>query len=381
MRTTASKSPARSSRYGQARRSQSNSADSSHSWQATSATICWASTSSGAERNFQRIEFAAADAIEQGHAFDEVVARLREQAPLRGRADRMSRATDALQQCRDRAWRAELADQVDVADVDAEFERRRGHQHFQITALEALLGVEAQLLGQTAVVGGDTFLAEAFAEMARRALGHAPRVDEDQGRAMRLDELGEAVVDRFPDLVRHHRLERHRRHLDGEIARAHMAAVDDRAIGHALRIDMAGADEEARDFLDRLLRGRQADAGQPALAQRLEPLQRQRQMAAALVVGNRMDLVDDHAARAGQHQASGFRAEQQVQRFGRGDENLRRSFQHALAFGCRRIAGAHACADFEIAESAVAPVRHECRPAAASRLIAMSLDSAFSGET
>ena len=263
----------------------------------------------------------------------------------------MTRAADALQQGRDRARRTELADQVDIADVDAELQRRRGHEHLELGALEALLGVEAQFAGQAAMVGGDMLLAETFAEMACGAFGHASRVDEDQGRAVRLDQPGEAVVDRLPDLVRHHRLERHRRHLDGEVARAHVATVDDRTVGHAPRIDMAGADQEPRNLLDRLLRGRQADAGQAALAQRFEAFEAQGQVAAALAVGNRVDLVDDHRARAGQHQAPRFRAEQQVQRLGRRDEDLRRALQHALAFGGRRVAGAHASADLELAES------------------------------
>ena len=45
----------------------------------------------------------------------------------------------------------------------------------------------------------------------------------------------------------------------------------------------AGADQEPRDRLDRLLRRGQADPLQPVAAQRREPLQRQREMRAALV--------------------------------------------------------------------------------------------------
>ena len=56
---------------------------------------------------------------------------------------------------RDRARRAELADQVDVADVDAELERRGRDQRLQLAALQPLLGVEPLLLGEAAVVRGD----------------------------------------------------------------------------------------------------------------------------------------------------------------------------------------------------------------------------------
>ncbi len=90
---------------------------------------------------------------------------------------------------------ADLADQLDVADIDAQLQRGGGHQHLQFAALEALLGVEAQLLGQAAVVRGHRLLAEPVGEMARDPLGHAPRVDEHQGGAVRAGQFGEAVVD------------------------------------------------------------------------------------------------------------------------------------------------------------------------------------------
>ena len=85
----------------------------------------------------------------------------------------MAGAADALQERGDRARRAELADQVDVADVDAELERRGGDQRLQLAALQALLGVEPLLARQAAVVRGDVLLAEPLGQVARRALGHA----------------------------------------------------------------------------------------------------------------------------------------------------------------------------------------------------------------
>ena len=58
----------------------------------------------------------------------QLVAREREEDALRHAAEPVARAADALQQRRERARRAEVADQVDVADVDAELERR-GRDH------------------------------------------------------------------------------------------------------------------------------------------------------------------------------------------------------------------------------------------------------------
>ena len=57
-------------------------------------------------------------------------------------------AADALQEHRDAARRAELAHQLDVADVDAELERGGGHHDLELAGLEALLGVEAGFLGE-----------------------------------------------------------------------------------------------------------------------------------------------------------------------------------------------------------------------------------------
>ena len=75
-----------------------------------------------------RVELASSHAVEQRRAFDQIVARQREQPPLRRAADRVAGAPDALQEGRDRARRAELADQIDIADVDAELERSGGDQ-------------------------------------------------------------------------------------------------------------------------------------------------------------------------------------------------------------------------------------------------------------
>ena len=85
----------------------------------------------------------------------------------------MAGAADALQQRGDAVRRADLADEIDVADVDAELERRRGDERLQLPGLQPRLGVEPLLLRQAAVMRGDGVLAEALAQMPRDALGHA----------------------------------------------------------------------------------------------------------------------------------------------------------------------------------------------------------------
>ena len=156
----------------------------------------------------QPVEFAAADSVEQRRAFDEIVARQRKQPPLRRPVDRVAGAAGALQERRDRPRRTELADELDLADVDAELERGGRHHGPELAALELLLGREPALLGHAAVMRGDRVLAETLRQFAGDPLGHAARVDEDERRAMALDQLREAAVDLGPHFVGHHRLER-----------------------------------------------------------------------------------------------------------------------------------------------------------------------------
>jgi len=316
-------------------------------------------------RDMQQVEFAAPHAIEQRCAFDQIVARSGEEPPLRHAADVVPRASYSLQKRRDRARRAHLADEIDIADIDAEFQRSRRDQHAQFASLQALLGVEAVLFRERAVVRGDGILAEPLGQMPRDALGHPARVDEHERRPVLRDEFREPVVDEFPRFVRHHRFERHGRHFEREIALAHVTDVDDRAvggcavvggaigraigpvIGRAARhaVEARAADEKARDGFDGLLRRRQADARQAPAAQRIEPFERQREMAAALAARHRVNFVDDHRAHGRQHLAPRLRSEQHVQRFGRRDENMRRALLQRGALLLRRVARAHGRAD------------------------------------
>ena len=139
---------------------------------------------------------------------------------------------------------------------------------------------------------GDGRFAEPVGQVARDPLGEPARIDEDQRRAMLFDQLGEPVVDLAPDFLRHHRLERRIGHLERDVALARVAVIDDRAFAPR-------ADQILADLLDRLLRRRKPDAHERLTRERIEPLEREREMRAALVRRDRVDLVDDDAARTG----------------------------------------------------------------------------------
>src|SRR6185436_3572031 len=87
------------------------------------------------------IELALVQRLHEAGRFGELVEREREEAALGDLADHVTRAADALQEGRDRARRADLDREVDVAHVDAELERRRGDDRLQVSGLELLLRV------------------------------------------------------------------------------------------------------------------------------------------------------------------------------------------------------------------------------------------------
>ena len=295
------------------------------------------------------VEASPADGPHQRSALDQLVARGGEDAPLRAHAERVSGAADALQERRDATRRPHLAHEVDRADVDAELERGGGDERAQFAVLEPLLQPQPALLGEAAVVARDVLLAEPLRELMRHALRHPPRVHEHEGGAMSGDQLGDAVVDLAPLLRRRDRTQLAPGYLDREVDVALMAEVDDGAVRFALGVDTVATDEERGDLLDRPLRRRQPDAGGPIPAVRgddvVEARGGQREVAAAPVTRERVDLVDDERADVVQRRAAALGGDHQVQRLGRGDEDMRRAADDRLPLGLRRVAAAHGSAD------------------------------------
>src|SRR5262249_5648736 len=101
-------------------------------------------------RDGKPVKLAAADAVEQRRALHQLVARQRKQPALGRAVDGVPGPPDALEKARDRARRPELADEVDLADVDAQFERSGRHQRLELAVLEPLFGIETLLFGEAA---------------------------------------------------------------------------------------------------------------------------------------------------------------------------------------------------------------------------------------
>ena len=109
-------------------------------------------------------------------------------------------------------------------------------------------------------------------------------------------------------------------------------------------LDVVRAAEEPGGLVDRADRRGQADALGRAAEQRVEPLEGERQVGAALGGGDRVHLVDDHRLDAAQRLPRG-RGEQQEERLGRGDQDVRRGAGEQPPLVGRGVAGAHADGD------------------------------------
>jgi hypothetical protein len=281
------------------------------------------------------------------------------------------------------------------ADVDSQFKRSGCDQDADFAVLQALLGVEAQFARERAVVRGDAVRAklrrEAFGEREGNLLHQAARVDEDQRGAVRAGVAGSesktsshiALVVTEPSSS------------DGiSIARSSVRRWPTWMIVAEFAAGFC-AGQECADQLDRVLRGGEADAlrrraaagekragREPVLAadQGVQPFERERQVSAALVVGDGVDFVDDDGADVAQMFPRLARGEQKVERLRRRDQDVRRVAQHAGALDGQRVAGADAGAD---GRAEIAACRASCWISASgpSRFFCTSFESAFSGET
>src|SRR5579864_3521640 len=91
------------------------------------------------------------------------------------------------------------------------------------------------------------------------------------------------------------------------------------------------ANQQPTNDLDGTLRGREANAHRMPLAYGFQSLQAQRQMRAALIARNSMDLVDDDGLNTLQRITPTGAGQQQVQRFGSGDNDARPAAEHLRA--------------------------------------------------
>ena len=90
----------------------------------------------------------------------------------------------------------------------------------------------------------------------RHALGHPARVNENQGRAVRLNQFREPTVNFLPNFIRHYRFERRTRKFDTQVQLTAMTDVYDFTIRIAGVVHRTSTDKKTRNFFDRFLRCR-----------------------------------------------------------------------------------------------------------------------------
>ena len=232
-----------------------------------------------------------------------------------------------------------MARQVHRPDVDPQFERGGGDDGAHVSVLKSPLGLQPHLPGEASVVGQHGILGKPLAQHVGQPFRHPAGIDEHQGGVVRFDERGDPVPDVLHDLVGGHRPEFGIRHLHRQV---HRPPVPD---GNHRRPPRGPRAEEARDLGDRPHRRREPDALERPAGQPVEAFERQRQVAAPLVAGQRVDLVHDHGVRGAEHLPTAGRGEQQVERFGGGDQDVGRLPRHPGPFGGGGVSGAELGAD------------------------------------
>ena len=229
--------------------------------------------------------------------------------------------------------------------------------------------------GDAAVMRANQNFSGQFVDRAGDSFRQAAAVDEDQRRAVRADQFQQFRDESrsrsrgAPDLARPAPLgkgsmsssSRHVFHgnFDAQIQPLGLAGVDDgdRTINwrnrcrfefaqrcppasgsapywRARRDDASCGNlstaQISRDLFQRTLCGGKSDALQLAARQVLQALERKRQMRAALAGNQRVNFVDHHGFDRTQRLAR-VGGQQQIERLGRGDQNVRRMAQEARA--------------------------------------------------
>ncbi len=286
--------------------------------------------------------------LEHHRTLDELVAVERDDAAGDGVARGVAGAADPLEQRRDGLRAPDLDHEVERRHVDAELEARRGGDDVDLAALEPLLDVLADVGGERAVVAARVRLAVvvgvALSEVEQHPLGARARVREDERGVVGLDPAVEPLVEPVGDLVAGRADEVGHRADQLEVVVADEPGVDDVALAGRAAVALA-ADEELGHRLERLDGRRAADARRRRLDEVLEALEAHREVGAALVGGEAVDLVDDDVLDGRELLAEPRGVEQDGERLGRRVEDVRRLLEHPLAVVVVGVAVADGVAD------------------------------------
>jgi len=156
----------------------------------------------GLRRYFEEIELAGAHLAKERRLLEQVVTGRGKEAAFGDRSAPVSGATHALHGHGNGASGGDLADKVDIANVDAKFERGGRNQDSNLAVLESLLCIKPKLAGERAVMGSDLLGTQTGSKFKGQLLDQSPSIDEDERGTMFLGKLCKTVVDALPHCVR-----------------------------------------------------------------------------------------------------------------------------------------------------------------------------------
>ena len=282
-------------------------------------------------------------------AFDEVVDVGRDENAVADLVDRVSRASHALEGARDALGRADHHDSVDVTDVDPELEAGGADHGAQVARLEPVLDLLADVAVERGMVAFDGLGEGGQGELepVGDAFGAGPRVREEQGGAIPLDDPGHVGDDARSGVAggRVGVLAQRREHLD-ERAASGRDFVD---LRHRSR-----SAEKGGDGLERGDGGGETDAAKgcdgclvriPETAEMLEALERDAEVGAAFVFGEGVQLVDDDEVAAGEGLAEAGLGEENGEALRRRHEEVGRLAALFLPLRRARVASAESHGD------------------------------------
>jgi hypothetical protein len=292
----------------------------------------------GVVRDAHRLEAARVHHLRGHRAFHQVV-------DVGGDHDRaadlvhgVARPAQPLQGARHALGRGDHHDEVDEADVDAHLQAGRADHGAQFALLKPVLHVEPDLPVERRVVHLDLRgeLRQNALQLQPDVLRTAARVGEDERGAERFQQLAQFLEDARGGVAR------------GRIRIAPQRREDfhDRFLRLGRGDDLARptrTGEKLGHGLQRRDRRGKADAAKRRVRpQAQEPLCAHHEMRAALVLRERMDLIDDEEPPLSQRGKPRVLAQQNRERFRRGDQEVRRLPALRRPFLERRVAGAHA---------------------------------------
>ena len=322
-----------------------------------------------------RLDLAGEHPLGDDRGVQHVAAVLREQRGPAHLAHLVTRTPDPLQAGCRRRGSLDLDHQVDRAHVDTELQARGRDHAPQHARLQLLLDLGALLLRHRAVMGlgedggracrrpglrhhrgghrrvghiDSDALGVDLVQSSRQPLRQAAGIGEDDRRAVGEDAVDDGLlhvrpqrprpllrsgVGRIPiagrvaAVILLRRCARGWRRIEHVFDRHHDAKVERLRGSWRDDLDRLRTAEEARDFVDGAHGGRQADplrgrgVGIVGASQRIEALQADREMRAALGGGDGVHLVDDHRVHFAQGLAR-LAGEHQIERLGSGDEDV-----------------------------------------------------------